>query len=278
MNSSGGDSGGDSGGLGADEWTYYSDGAWYDAEYVHIGGDVPYWERVARESPGPILELACGTGRLSIPMSVRAGRPVVGVDIAPSMIERALVKRSRLPPDLQANLQFLVGDMRSVRLGSKFPCVVLAFNTLMHMLEDDDLAATLATAREHLLPDGFFHLELHTPHPSIISARDPAGRYDPQQMIDPHTGYRWVVTENNRYDPRTQINHMHFYYRRADAQGRAFGEERQVTLRLRVIFPRELDRWLRDSGFEVVGDWDDFARSKPFSGEGGRRVMALKLK
>lgn len=265
-----------SGGLGEEEWTYYADGAWYDAEYVHIGGDVPYWEDVARETPGPILELACGTGRLTFPMaSVDRARKVIGVDVAPGMIAHAERKRRMMAPVSQANLHFLTGDMRTLRLGEKFAAVVLAFNTLMHMTEDEDLEATLTTAREHLAPGGLFHLELHTPHPTIMQQRDPAARYDPQQLIDPATGQRWVVTENNHYEARTQINHMRFYYRRADAQGTPYGEERLVTLHLRVIFPRELDRWLHLAGFEVAGDWDDFTRTRPFTGEGGRRVMSL---
>jgi len=43
---------------------HYGDGAWYDAEYVHIRGDVPYYAGVAGATNGAILELACGTGRV----------------------------------------------------------------------------------------------------------------------------------------------------------------------------------------------------------------------
>lgn len=257
-----------------DRERYYADGAWYDAEYVHIGGDIPYYVSVAQQAPGPILELACGTGRLTIPMA-ETGRPVTGVDIAPGMLAQASKKCAALPPEQQANLRFVAGDMRNVRLGERFEAVILAFNTLMHMTEDEDLRATLETAREHLSDTGRFHLDLHTPYPTIAQQREPGGRYDPQQMIDPHTGHRYVVTENNRYDPRTQINTMRFYYRRADGQGRPIGPEREEVLRLRVIFPRELDLWIQLAGLRVVGDYDDFAHSRPFSGEGGRRVLIL---
>src|SRR5688572_23604107 len=108
---------------------HYGDGAWYDAEYVHIQGDVPYYARVARETNGAILELACGTGRLSIPM-VRAGANVHGIDASIAMISRAEEKRDELLSAQRERLTLEVGDMRTLRLERKFEAVVLAFNTL----------------------------------------------------------------------------------------------------------------------------------------------------
>jgi SAM-dependent methyltransferase len=262
------------GGLDRDALDYYSDGVWYDAEYVHMRHDVPYYASVAADARGSVLELACGTGRLTIPMA-QAGAEVVGVDIAPSMIARANHKREQLPPADQKRLGFVVGDMRTLRLSEKYSAVILAFNTLMHMLDDQDLRAVLETAREHLTDDGRFHLDLHTPYPMAVE-RDPAGRYDPQEMIDPRTRDRFIVTENNTFDPRTQVNAMRFYYQQVDRDGKPVGAERMSELKLRVIFPRELDLWLDLAGFEIDGDWDDFERSRAFSGKGGRRVLSAR--
>lgn len=254
---------------------YYGDGTWYDAEYVHVGGDIPYYVQVAADTNGAILELACGTGRLTIPMA-EAGASVHGIDNAPAMVARAEEKRIALPPGDQERLSFEVADMRTARLGRKFSAVVLGFNTLMHMLEDDDLEAALITARAHLTPQGLFHLDLHTPFPDLRSQRDPDGRYDPQEMIEPRTRQRYIVTENNVYDPRNQINRMQFFYQPVDLVGKPSGPERRAEVRLRVLFPRELDTWLHRTGFEVLGDWEDFERHQPFSGRGGRRVLMLR--
>ena len=253
---------------------YYADGARYDAEYVHIREDIAYYQQIAADTPGRILELACGTGRLSIPMA-QVGAEVHGIDIAPGMLSRAEEKRLSLPPYDQDRLRFDRGDMRTFRGATPYAAVVLAFNTLMHMVRDDDLLATLRTARRNLGPGGLFHLDLHTPYPELWSGRDPEGRYDPQQMIDPRTGDRYVVSENNRYDPRHQINRMSFFYQRVDSQGDPVGPEREAVLELRVLFPRELDFFLKVAGFEVVGDWDDFGRMYSFSGTAGRRVLTV---
>ena len=255
---------------------HYGDGAWYDAEYVHIRADVPYYARVASETKGAILELACGTGRLTIPM-VRAGGNIHGIDVALAMIARAKEKRAALPSFQQERLSFDVADMRTLRMDRKFEAIVLAFNTLMHMISDDDLTSVLETVRLHLSPGGLFHFDLHTPFPELLG-RDPTKRYDPQEMIDPKSGERYIVTESNEYDARTQINRMYFFYQRVDRNGSPEGSEKRAELLLRVISPRELDRWLHTSGFEVVGDWDDFEWKNPFSGRGGRRVVVARVR
>lgn len=262
-------------GAGPPDVDYYADGAWYDAEYVHIREDIPHYQQIAADTPGRILELACGTGRLAIPMA-QAGAEVHGIDLAPGMVDRAREKRRSLPRYDRDRLRFDVADMRTFRGEAPYAAVVLGFNSLMHMVRDDDLLATLETARRSLGADGLFHLDLHTPYPELWSGREPGGRYDPQQMVDPRTGDRYVVTENNRYDPRHQINRMSFFYQRVDARGEPVGSERELVLELRVLFPRELDFFLRLASFEVVGDWDDLEGARPFSGMAGRRVVAAR--
>ena len=254
---------------------YYADGAWYDAEYVHMGGDIPHYQQIAADTPGRILELACGTGRLTIPMA-QVGAEVHGIDIARGMIERAREKHTALPRYDRDRLRFDIADMRTYRGSARYAAVVLGFNTLMHMVRDDDLLATLATARHHLQPEGLFHLDLHTPYPELWARREPGERYDPQEMIDPRNGDRYVVSENNRYDPRQQINRVSFFYQRVDERGQSVGPEREAVIELRVLFPRELDLFLRLAGFEVVGDWDDFEQTVPFSGAAGRRVLSAR--
>ena len=69
---------------------------------------------------------------------------------------------------------------------------------------------------------------------------------------------------------------MRFFYQEVDAKGRKIGGEWKRELKLRVIFPRELDRWLASSGFDVVGDFNDFAGKEPFDARGGRRVIVAR--
>lgn len=253
---------------------HYGDGVWYDAEYVHVGADIPGYRAWAARRRGPILELACGTGRLTFPMA-EAGIEVVGVDVSAPMIARAEEKRQRWSPPPGGEVRFELADMRDVRLDQTFAGVVIGLNSLMHMVGDDDLASALETARLHLSPGGLLALDVFSLPPAALG-RDPDARYDPQEMIDPRDGQRYLVTESTRYDPARQLHQLSFFYQPVDGGGRPSGRELRSELEVRVVFPRELELWLRATGFEIVGDWDDLEATTPFSGRGGRRFVEAR--
>ena len=70
-----------------DSLDIYSDPIMYDLESCHTT-DNPFYLELARQCGGPVLELACGTGRVSIPLA-EAGFAVTGLDASPPMVEAA---------------------------------------------------------------------------------------------------------------------------------------------------------------------------------------------
>lgn len=253
---------------------HYGDGIWYDAEYVHVGADIPGYRAFAARVGGPILELACGTGRLTFPMA-ETGCRVLGIDRSPAMIQRAEEKRLGLEAPVRDRVELQVADMRSLELRRRFTSVVVGLNSLMHMTTDDDLRAALASARRHLEPEGRLALDVFMPPPAAFG-RDPEARFDPQEMIDPRDGQRYLVTESTAYDPARQIHRMTFFHQPVDRSGRPSGRELHSELELRVVYPRELELWLSVAGFEIVGDWDDVEAQTPFTGRGGRRFIEAR--
>ena len=59
--------------------------AFYSSSGPQIAGDLAFYQRVAREVGGPVLELACGTGRMALPLA-GAGLHVTGVDRSEAML------------------------------------------------------------------------------------------------------------------------------------------------------------------------------------------------
>src|SRR6476646_3848337 len=94
-------------------WEGWDDYApFYDWENARTLGrrDVPFWRRVALQAKGRVLELGCGTGRVTLPLA-KAGVPIVGVDRSEPMLVRL---RSRLrSPATRAN--FGVASLATVR-------------------------------------------------------------------------------------------------------------------------------------------------------------------
>src|SRR5215510_10419264 len=69
----------------------YRDGRQYDALNSFLVADIPFFVEEAKRAAGPVLELACGTGRLAIPI-VQSGVEIVGLDLSPSMLAHARTK------------------------------------------------------------------------------------------------------------------------------------------------------------------------------------------
>lgn len=102
-----------------------------------------------------ILELCCGTGRLTIPIA-KDGYNISGVDYTASMLKRAKEKAS------QAGLKinFIEADIRTLNLQEKFDLIFLPFNSIHHLYKNEDLFEVLKVVRNHLKEKGLFFVGL----------------------------------------------------------------------------------------------------------------------
>ena len=103
-----------------------------------------------------MLEIACGTGRVSIPIA-RLGFAVTGLDIVPGMLERARSKSAGLPT------RWVEGDARDFDLGERFRLIFLTGNAFQAFLTRADQEALLGRVRAHLHDEGLFAFETRNP-------------------------------------------------------------------------------------------------------------------
>jgi ubiquinone/menaquinone biosynthesis C-methylase UbiE len=139
----------------------FADPVSYDLEYGDETG-VAFYAALAGEAGGPVLELACGTGRVSIPLA-RQGFEVTGLDITPGMLDRARDKSAGLP------VRWIEGDARAFQLGARFRLIYMTGNAFQAFLEWADQEAMLARVHEHLHPDGLFAFETRNPNWSDLT-------------------------------------------------------------------------------------------------------------
>jgi SAM-dependent methyltransferase len=225
----------------------------YDLEDASDTG-VAFYRALARETGGPVLELACGTGRAAIPIA-REGIAVTGVDIVPGMIERARTKSVGLPA------RWLVGDARTVALGERFRLVFLTGNAFQAFVTNADQEALLQRVLAHLDARGVFAFE--TRNPLLPGVAPPAGLF---VTLDAHEeaagapfvnaqGHRVHVSRTRRYDHVAQVLHLTSYHRWSDGTR---DHVRVARTALRYTFPQELAALLHYNGFRIVrqyGDW-----------------------
>ena len=233
----------------------YADPVNYDQEDPSDTG-VVFYSALAREAGGSVLEIACGTGRVSIPIA-RLGFAVTGVDIVPGMIERARSKSVGL------SARWIEGDARTFDLGEQFRLIFLTGNAFQAFLTNADQAALLQRVRTHLHTEGLFAFE--TRNPLLPNSRMPEGRF---ATLDSHEeeeagpsfidvdGHEVRVSRTQVYDHVAQILHWTTYKRWHEGEQ----QHTKITrIALRYTFPQELAALLHYNGFKIIrqyGDWN----------------------
>ncbi|MGB9470646.1 MAG: class I SAM-dependent methyltransferase, partial [Candidatus Acidiferrum sp.] len=120
--------------------------------------DVAFYANAAKKYGDPVLELGCGTGRITVAIA-EAGYRIVGLDIPEKMLERAAEKRTHLRREARERLHLVQGDMARFDLGEQFRTVVIPFRPFQHLLETEQQMDCLNCAREHLVPGGYVILD-----------------------------------------------------------------------------------------------------------------------
>src|SRR6266852_3486123 len=106
----------------------------YDLEHLGDDDDIQFYVSLARSlKPRSVLELACGTGRITIPLAeegARSGYSVVGLDAEPAMLRQAGQKAKRLPASVRSRVSFVKGDMRIWSRRQPFDLIVIPCSSI----------------------------------------------------------------------------------------------------------------------------------------------------
>ena len=239
----------------------FADPVGYDREDSSDTG-VAFYAALARETGGPVLEIACGTGRVAIPIA-RQGFAVTGLDTVPGMLElaRGKAEAAGLP------IRWVEGDAREFDLGERFRLIFLTGNAFQAFLTNADQEALLGRVRAHLHDEGLFAFETRNPRWGTHGNRyeDRSGLFvSLETRAEEEAGPSYVdvsgrevrVSRTRTYDHVAQI--LHWTTHRRWREG---AQERTKTTRiaLRYTFPQELAALLHHNGLTIVrryGDWN----------------------
>ncbi|HST10045.1 MAG TPA: class I SAM-dependent methyltransferase [Terriglobales bacterium] len=254
----------------------YRDGRHYDALNSFLVADIPFYVEEAKLAAGildthppakgagrmghPVLELACGTGRLTIPIA-QSGVEIAGLDLSASMLAHARTKAKAAAVEIE----FVDGDCRSFELGRKFALIFMAFNSMQHLHDYASLAALFANVRRHLAEGGRFVFDVFNPKVEIL-ARTSGDRRLEREYQDPDGRGTMAFEHSGTYDDATQVSHIRCYFVCRGANGED-ADVREEELQLRSFFPQELDLLVRSQGFEIVEKLGNFERKAFGSGD-----------
>ena len=240
----------------------------YDLEHAHAE-DVAFYRSFADGAGGPVLELACGNGRLTLPL-LQDGHTVYALDISVPMLDDLDRKLAERPPQEQERL--VVAEASFTEIPEEWPLfsrVMLPYNALHHCRSHRDVLAMLASVREHLAPGGTLALDCYLPDFSFM-LRDPKRRYEVRHMEHPeHPGETMVTWEHSWYEAQRQIHHIIYVYQRPH------GERIETHLPLRMFYPQELEALLDWAGWRVVYQASDFVGA-PVTDDSLKLVLELE--
>ncbi len=245
--------------------TIYDDGAAYDLlAQMTAPADIPFYQQRLAGCPGPILEIGCGTGRVTLPLCA-SGHTMVGLDRSPAMLQYFAFKAQSLPEPPVVYL----ADMRDFDLKQRFAAVIIPYNTLNHLLSLEDFAHCLACVRHHLLPEGELLIDTFNPDPLRLCVEGSEAKAI-LRYRDPRSGEVITMTEQNQYDAERQVNAV--VWRRQSEGGEVVREDR---LEMRIFFPQELRALLGFCGFSILQQWGDY-EERPFCGTMPKQITLCR--
>lgn len=248
--------------------SFYSDAQRYDvAMGAYASGDqLDFYRRQVARYGDPVLELACGSGRLTIPLASE-GTNITGLDISEEMLYLAKLKAS----SERVNIRFLQGDMRSFDLGEKFKFIFVPAQSLSHLYTREDIESCFACVRRHLTDEGRFLIELFNSSVRML-ARESDHRYPVGQYIDPTTGSQVFVTEEINYDAASQINQIWWFFRNEGSN-----KETVLSFKMRQFFPQEIDALLWYNDFLIEHKYGNFDE-REFSRDASKQLIICRPK
>jgi cyclopropane fatty-acyl-phospholipid synthase-like methyltransferase len=266
------------------ELNFHYPAEYYDEDYTKgvVRQDIEFYRDLALSQGSPVLELACGTGRILAPIA-RQGIECYGLDMNRDMLAKCETKARSL--DLK-NVHLRWASMDDFHYDLQFSMIYIPFRSFQHLLTVDSELRCLELVREHLKDDGLFVLDVFVPNMARIagySAVQSSG--DPQQAKKKD---RWEK-EFSRKNEETESTITRYHHAQADLAQQIIEvvmkwEERDASgklvarkegdFKLRYIFRYELEHLLCRSGFapEICGTFD----RKPYNYVSGETIAICR--
>lgn len=227
----------------------------YDWEHRDFRDDLPLYLGFAKASSGPILDAACGTGRVLLALA-EAGYAVTGVDVSREMLK---IATSRIEPDrLAGKVRLARADLRSVELGDGYGMALVALGSFHHLLTVDDQRNALQRLAAHLVRGGMLVIDLVNPSPEWLAAGDGTLVHQLSAPFPEREGpdllSKFVVRTTHFESQRERLL---LIYDRTGPEGTVARHAFQVETRF--IFRYEAELLLAEAGFhlrDLYGGYD----------------------
>ena len=242
---------------------YYQNPQLYDLfeGAIATGDFLNFYVRQIERCGEPVLELACGSGRLTIPLTEK-GFEIKGLDISDKMLT---LRQRRKPETRNLKLDAVKGDMTDFDLGKKFNLIFIPAQSLTHLDTLEQIEKCFACVKEHLTDDGRFLIELFNPSLEILLEKP--------DKIYPH-GSSGNISFGSKsfYDSATQIKHIELIFHEDNDR-----PDTVLTFKMRQFFPQEIDALLKYNGFRIEYKFGNHREEKFDSNSPKQLIICQKI-
>lgn len=222
--------------------------------------ELAFYARELASCSGPVLEVACGTGMILIPL-LKQGIDIYGFDLSGQMLQELFAKaEGEHLPDVRRRVS--QQNMIDFQIDASFEAIFIPARSFLHLPTQDDQVACLRNIRRHLCDGGTFMLNFFTPSLSAVLSRvDPNPDFTDFGRF-PHPDGKSVISVSMRQtnDISEQVQHITW---RFDHAGHVY----ESPMLVRWIYKKEFELLAKLSGFCVRHLYSGFDRS-PYNGEG----------
>jgi SAM-dependent methyltransferase len=214
---------------------------WYDDWLGARRDDVEFYSSYFAEFPGTVLELACGTGRILLPIA-KAGVEIHGLDGSEDML-RVLEEKARQRG--LAGIRVYHQPMEAFSIPTAFDAIFVASGSFQLLTAPEDAMSSLNCVREHLKDGGSFLADIFIPW-DAITERESSAYHVTRDTVRP-SGDRSIVLERFTTDLTRQLKLGTYRYE-------FYSDKHLVTcvtddLAIRWYWKDEFLRLLGDAGF-----------------------------
>lgn len=234
--------------------------------------DVPFYEALIPSPEAAVLELGCGTGRVTIPLARHCGF-VRGLDLSPAMIRlcRARLAQTDIPP---GRVVVSEADITDFDLDRQFDLILAPFRVFQNLEMDAEVEGLFRCIRRHLAPGGTCVLNVFKPlySPSELRERWLA----PKEQLDWEVGVgddkAACYSRRRKLDEQRLVLYPDLVYRRY--QSGDLAEEIILHLALRCYYPETFEESITSHGFRIVDRWGGYTGQA--YGEGPELVVQFE--
>jgi 2-polyprenyl-3-methyl-5-hydroxy-6-metoxy-1,4-benzoquinol methylase len=235
----------------------------YDIEMSNFDADLGFYISALAETVD-ILELGCGSGRLSRALAAR-GHRITGIDISSEMLARASMLDT-------TNITYLCQDMTKISSQKRFDAIIVPYNTLNLLGERGKVEHCLQLIRSHLQENGLLLLQIFLPdNRSIPSGNAKTFQF---QIFKTPDGGKIIKETLKNHKVEENLIVMQERYRVRPTTGT--GENLAHTMNLLALPYESWIQLITRAGFIIHAQYGDYTLCSFISGKNSRLLLTAK--